>query len=368
MTVMAKGRKFLSRSGFTFFMFTAFLFILSFLASKVNPQSFWPLAYFGLLFPLLYLAILMFFLYWLFRKKRKVILPLLLLILAWPVAKSFFNIFPGSSSIEDTNLVVLSYNVQNFGAYVGGGSNLREEQFKLIENQDADIVCFQEFYTKDNFNTTEDVAEAIDMPYYYFQPGISLATGQKFGLAIYSKYPMESKTSVFREKGNMAISANVIAEEDTITVYNTHLASIHLGSEDHEYIEELKSEGTKATDGKRSKEIAKKLKAGFIERGRQAKMLTTHSKDVEYPVILSGDFNDMPTSYTYHAIRRNLNDSFLEHRWGIGNSYSKLVPILRIDHIFYSSELKSTFHKTVKENHSDHFPVVAGFQLDKADN
>ena len=80
-----------------------------------------------------------------------------------------------------------------------------------------------------------------------------------------------------------------------------------------------------------------------------------------YKVIVCGDFNDTPQSYTYNLLSENLNDSFKTKGVGFGTTYAGSIPALRIDYILTHEKIKVQSHKILKENYSDHFPVICKF-------
>jgi endonuclease/exonuclease/phosphatase (EEP) superfamily protein YafD len=81
-----------------------------------------------------------------------------------------------------------------------------------------------------------------------------------------------------------------------------------------------------------------------------------------YPVIVAGDFNDTPVSYTYRVMRRGLNDAFVEAGYGAGFTYRGKYPPNRIDYIIYGEGIECTDFDIVKVRYSDHYPVIAYFR------
>jgi endonuclease/exonuclease/phosphatase (EEP) superfamily protein YafD len=78
-------------------------------------------------------------------------------------------------------------------------------------------------------------------------------------------------------------------------------------------------------------------------------------------MVLTGDFNDTPISYTYNRLTRILKDSFDEAGSGIGSTYRGPLFGLRIDYVMHSSELKARSYKTSEAGYSDHRPVIVQF-------
>ena len=76
--------------------------------------------------------------------------------------------------------------------------------------------------------------------------------------------------------------------------------------------------------------------------------------ETPYKMIVSGDFNDPPMSYTYHQISELLQDAFMESGKGLGGTFVGPFPSYRIDYIFHSPEIVPNNFKRGKNYHSDH--------------
>lgn len=82
-----------------------------------------------------------------------------------------------------------------------------------------------------------------------------------------------------------------------------------------------------------------------------------------YPVIVCGDFNDVPNSYAYCKIGDRLQNAFVEKGSGIGRTFSNISPTLRIDNIFTDKIFTISQFTRVRNNLSDHFPIIADVSL-----
>ncbi|MEX0635939.1 MAG: endonuclease/exonuclease/phosphatase family protein, partial [Ferruginibacter sp.] len=82
-----------------------------------------------------------------------------------------------------------------------------------------------------------------------------------------------------------------------------------------------------------------------------------------YPLIVCGDFNDVPNSFAYQHIGKGLQNGFAEAGNGIGRTYSHIAPTLRIDNIF--ADKRFAIHQFTRDGKriSDHFPIVADLEL-----
>jgi endonuclease/exonuclease/phosphatase family metal-dependent hydrolase len=110
--------------------------------------------------------------------------------------------------------------------------------------------------------------------------------------------------------------------------------------------------------------IARKLKKGFEMRVPETFKLRKSLENSPYPVILCGDLNDTPVSYTYRQlIKTGLKDAFTESGRGYGNTYNGYLPKIRIDYIFASADYFELYnYHILQTSFSDHFPVSAFIQ------
>jgi len=78
----------------------------------------------------------------------------------------------------------------------------------------------------------------------------------------------------------------------------------------------------------------------------------------KYPVIVCGDFNDTPVSYTYRKMKSGLKDAFVNIGAGTGNTYLGSFPSFRIDYIFHSQQFKTIDFERIEARLSDHYPII----------
>ncbi len=89
-------------------------------------------------------------------------------------------------------------------------------------------------------------------------------------------------------------------------------------------------------------------------------------KDVKGPMILVGDFNDVPAGEAYRLVRQQFGDAWIEnHPNENGFSYPSDKPAKRIDYILLrSSDHLRTKRAWIPETlASDHVPVVADLEI-----
>jgi endonuclease/exonuclease/phosphatase family metal-dependent hydrolase len=145
--------------------------------------------------------------------------------------------------------------------------------------------------------------------------------------------------------------------DDTVRVYNAHLASIRFQKEDYKALQD----GPDSEDAKR---LLGRLERAFITRSSQVKTVVHHlAADTGRKVILCGDFNDSPVSYAYEQISNYLDDSFIDAGKGLEYSFVGTFPPFRIDFVMHSPEIQTTDFQTHSVDFSDHRPVEVGFLL-----
>ena len=100
------------------------------------------------------------------------------------------------------------------------------------------------------------------------------------------------------------------------------------------------------------------MKKAFVIRANQVDILKRNIDHSPYPVIICGDFNDTPASYTYHEMTAGFHDSFCKAGTGfLGSTYAGNFPSFRIDYILYDDAFTASNYSKNSINFSDHYPV-----------
>lgn len=295
--------------------------------------------------------------YYITLNKRVLLYPLVSLIAAFPFIRATIAINPNANSV-DADFSVLSYNVRYFkDAKAYNYGNFSPEMMHWVLNDSSKIKCFQEFYSHPEYPNLDMLNRLKANNYYNHYINLTPDIKPLHGLSIYSKFPIIEKgvMNFGQETFNGGIYADILVQNDTIRIYNIHLRSMGLDSR------EILSPEIK----EKYKDIAWSLRAGFIARAQQVQLIAKHIKNCPYPVILCGDLNDMPYSYTYFKLRRNLTNTFEASGNGFGFTYNGRLSFLRIDNQFYDEHFKSLYLE-VENNaeNSDHFPVK-GYYIKK---
>jgi endonuclease/exonuclease/phosphatase family metal-dependent hydrolase len=336
--------------------------LISYFAPFVHPDTLWPIPFFGLLYPVfLFVSILLLVIH-LLMQSRWSLMILVVLVLGGKLHMRQFAFASDEKELE--GLKIMSYNVRLFDLYFDVNQKSesdREKIFEYLVSNSPDVVCFQEFYHQeksDVFPTKTalvDLLQIVDLHERYSHR----STGRhNFGIVTMSKYPIIGKGEVPLEEvgstknSNYCIFVDIVKDKDTIRIYNTHLQSIKLNQTDYLKVND---KGDLVQENKAAVEnIIKKLNRGYELRAEQARKVSAHSLESPYPVVICGDFNDTPLSYTYNQFIKHYIDAFREGSFGIGATYAGRIPAGRIDYIFHSPDLVSTKFSVQSEVLSDH--------------
>lgn len=327
-------------------------------ASHLSPTDYPLLSTLTLGFPLIALVNLLFLPLWILVKPKMVLLPLAGFLAAYEPVRNYFPINIPKDPPEGS-IKVMSYNVFFYSDVIDKKlPTMRYGAVEYIKQSQPDIVAIQEgAYDHHLKNFVLDI-----LPY-----GDSLRYHQDL-LTIASKWPVIRKEPIpYESQGNASAAFWLDRGGDTIIVVNNHLESAGLTQEERsEFQEMMKGEQTRDTMRDESKRIFAKLKEKTQIRGPQADSVAAYvERHIDrYPIILCGDFNDSPNSYTHQRFSKLLTDCYVATGNGPGWSFHKHRMLVRIDNIFCSSHFTPYACKVDnKIMSSDHFPVICWLKM-----
>ena len=365
-------RKFLNSILFSLNILAAFLLLLSYLSTYISPSKIWILAFFGLAYPYILILNLLFLGYYIFRWKRKFLLSLTVILLGINHLNNFLPVRLGKKyelgqERQGSNEIkILSFNVRAFNIYDWySNPETTKGILNLIQSEHPDVICLQEYYTssKNNYKPENLYKLFNETPFNYIQYYSPNGSNLGFGIATFSRFPIVKKGVLnFKKSSNEVIYTDLSVRGDTIRIYNNHLQSINFQKRNYDFIDTLKLTYDEK-NLREFKDISIKLKTAFVKRSIQVDSISYHISQCPYPVIVCGDFNDTPVSYTYRKMRKGLKDAFLISGKGVGNTYFGIFPSFRIDYIFHSEEFESLIFEKVEAKLSDHYPIFCILDL-----
>ena len=357
-----------------FSLATVLLLLISVASAYISPEKVRLLSLMGLAFPVfLGGTIFMFFISLLFAWRRSWI-PLVGLLLSYNSIYSYFPInFP--SPAPKQSIKVITYNTANFGLWSSGSKdkNDKKGENRLVRDiikENPDIVGYQEGYGGEQFK--KHVRPILRRNNYYAE---SESLGGSY-LGCFSKYPVVGKDVLCKEGGNGAVLFKIkLSEVDTLYFVVTHLKSMSLSSDDREMfktnVDNLRDDTTvDSLNYEGLSHVARKIARASVPRALQADTIAQFIQENSHRnLVVCGDFNDTPVSYTYRKILNsaNLGDAYVKSGNGLGRTFNRYAMVVRIDHIFYSKDHWEPFagHILNRPDRSDHNAVSVNLKRKK---
>ena len=337
-----------------------FLLFTSYLAKYIEPEKFIIAAFTELIYPVIIFTTCCFTVFWALKFKKPLLYNILIILLGVNTHHNFYK-FKTQHTYSNETIKVTTWNIRHFNKYKW----IHEEYDNLIKNEitefikdsKSDILCIQEFHDIKNLNIIPFKNKYVNSNFQNKNPnsGLLIASNLEF----INQGSIEINNNIKNpEKNKEIIYVDVILKNDTIRIYNIHLASIHLNENEIKFIKSPSDKKENLTKNVRG--IINQLYKSFIRRSKEIAAITKHIKNSPYKCIVTGDFNDTPNSYSTTQMSNILNDTFLKRGTGFGKTYKDAIIPLRIDYIFIDKKLKCNKYKTYnKTTLSDHYPVSA---------
>ncbi|MDR3308978.1 MAG: endonuclease/exonuclease/phosphatase family protein [Tannerella sp.] len=348
------------------------LLLASSFSDLVSPMKNIIFAYLGLAFPLLVIANVCFFVYWIFAHKWWwVFLLTLVFVACWKPFFRYCPFYPATvvATDDETVIKLMSYNVMSF-AYKDHSRQSPNKIIEYIAASGADVVCLQEYMvsTRPNLMDSKDVEAALPM-YPYIEEIIFSSHnkgGYKYGLAVLSKFPItRSQRITFPSVYNGSALHDINIRGRKLTIVNNHLESFKLTSEDISQYSEIITRANFEHFESFSGSIQQKLGQAFRIRANQTEtVVAAIRKANSYYTVSCGDLNDTPISYSHKVFNDHLLDAYAETGFGPGISYNRNFFPFRIDHIFHSASIEASNCRVDRSIRlSDHYPIYCYIKL-----
>ena len=344
---------------------TVLLMLLAGYADHIDPSAHPTLSCMGMTFPIFLIANLLFLFFWLTFKWKRAWIPILGYVLSYGPLTTYMPLHT-KQDVPDETIKVLSYNVCHYGGNYKYEYGF-ETVYKYLEEQNADIVCLQEdvdSWRRFVFQWYEKIYQYNDTTIFNQRP-----TSMN-GVGIHTRFPILKKERIpYKSEANGSMAYYLKVKNDTILVINNHLETTHLTTEDrNNYKKMIRGRMERDTVKTESMQLVEKLGHSAAMRAAQAEAVHAYIESHrQYPIIVCGDFNDNPISYSRRTIAEGLHDCFMETGCGIGLSYNQKGFYFRIDYIMCSDDFKPyNCEIDDKFDASDHYPIICRLKL--ADN
>ncbi|MEM7384416.1 MAG: endonuclease/exonuclease/phosphatase family protein [Verrucomicrobiota bacterium] len=330
--------------------------LVAYLSPHINPQNAWPIYFLTLGFPLLVIANLIFVMLWGILFQKQALLSLITLVLGLPFLTSFVGLGTKELESSEDKLRIMSYNIGSLSLTRGKSGDERHriilQYADLIASGNPDVFCVQELSTHETAGPYYQkwFSRRISLPHVYHIPGS--------GPMIFSKRPFLNKGRLdWNVSGNACLFVDVALEGGPVRIYNCHLQSNRITDD---AVDVIAGSGTWG----KFRRIASQLRRSASRRADQAISLASHIASCPHPVIVCGDFNDSPLSFTYKTVKNDyLIDAFQEKGEGLGTTYAGVIPGLKIDHFLADPRINILSHRISRETLSDHYPLITDITL-----
>jgi len=354
-------------------------FLLASFSTFIAASTFSFISIFALAFPYLFVAYTTCCIFNLFINRRWAYGMLLLL----PVAYfNFTNTFavrteaPWQSAKDSSTLRIMTWNVQTFTGSLRKKASktsvqvTQDSMLALIHYYNPDVLCMQEYRNVENSPRRPAVKSGLDSLGYKYSYCSKDREGHYFrnknvlvqeGVAIFSKYPITDSARLMINNSNdteYLVYTDIHFNGKPVRIYTAHLQSFEMYGDTSQ--EKFEGENIYEITLKKRSDAQYKIQETELKHEQEVKIIRSEINKTSMPVIYCGDLNITPTSYNYRLLKgNNLQDAFLKKGSGIGKTFYKIGPTLRIDIILADTAFQVQQCATGKKKYSDHYPVVA---------
>jgi endonuclease/exonuclease/phosphatase family metal-dependent hydrolase len=250
---------------------------------------------------------------------------------------------PGQQSVS-----IVSWNVDNF--LVSRNTMLHSARY--MRTLQPDIICLQERPHEVKVAWT-DILDALPQHRHAVR---NSHEDEVLNLAILSCHPIiATGERTFEGTYNKYLWADVATKADTLRIFCVHLQTTGISGTLHQAAK-LASQDYDVSSSRFLNAIFGNYTLGMMFRASQANIIATEKMSSQKPVILCGDFNDVPYSYVYNTMLGDLVDGFKECGEGLMYTFTG-KKIVRIDYIFHDESLEGETYYKKDFAYSDHYPV-----------
>lgn len=287
------------------------------------------------------------------------------LLLCWtPLSQAVPMHFPAKAKPGEQTFTLMTYNTLHFEDYENPGHK-GTRGLRYLLHSGADIICTQELYRWDL------AADSVEVPNRALLDSIMAVYPYGYAdnindVTVISKYPVRKISgidSISSNKWNYGLF-DVNIKGRHITLVNVHMTSFDLNKEERKVLTGMNSRrGINKGIDELKGSLRAKMSDRFRRRAENAVMLAMSLRNVEGPVIICGDFNDVPASWTYRTfIKEGFRDAYVDTNFGPTFTFNRHLMYFHLDQILYRGGLRPlNVKRDSKIKISDHYPLLAEF-------
>lgn len=274
--------------------------------------------------------------------------------------------FSKKSDNPERRFTVMTWNIihgidQQYGVERPGNRT-----FDYIINSGADIVNVQELIKLKHTEVpyfNKSLEDSLRSVYPY------IVGSDTLDMKVFSKFPAKYIPAThyiderFDSRRYTFYKINV--KGTWITLINIHHTPYSLTESERKVVTDIRNVQTmKQSVGEMKGDIYSKMRRSYQLRKENTEILVRAIEKIDGPLIVCGDFNDVPESYSYRLMRNcGLKDAYVETGFGPMITYNQHAFWFHLDQIFYRGALKALDVKKGSIKSSDHYPLTATFEL-----
>jgi len=234
------------------------------------------------------------------------------------------------------------------------GGRLEPQIGDILKSEQPDIICLQEAISFEGegtglFITIENIQKIAGLDYTALGPVFSFSYMKgtaRFGNCILSRYPINKTEVVFT---HLEHKDDFMWGEDSANVRNFVHSVLDINGK---ACNVLTHHGFHVPDHKNGNE----------ETEAQTRLIANYIRDLQGPVILTGDFNLVPKSKSIEQLNAVLKNLSLEKN--LKTTRTHLTYKTEVcDYIFVNNEVTVTGFEALEKVVSDHQALVLDFEL-----
>ncbi len=204
-----------------------------------------------------------------------------------------------------------------------------------------EIICLQEAR---DFGERDSLRQKLarELPEYCFVRWDMLVIGARLPLLAPREIPL-LETGPRSE----ALAATIQVDNQPVTVICAHLVTANAPIE----------------AAQRGTPLRSRFKKQLGLRQRQVDSLEQYVHTLAGPWVMAGDFNTPPRGLIWQRLATLGNDSFQQVGFGLGYTFPAELPVMTIDHVLASSEVRPLKARVLPTTSSDHLPVFVKLEI-----
>ena len=298
---------------------------------------------------------------WLLLRRWTWLLSAAVIALRWGMVGLFFQVNAGVKTLDPEEhpymFTLMSYNVHQFQ-----GPDNRPEQsdsnamefLSLLRKHHPDVLCLQEYAAPKRVALTDSLTL---MGYNHYYGAHTSKRGLPYGTVVFSRLPIAYVSRLDSEK----LLVELLVEQQRLKVCCIHMDSYRFDAGDREEIERMRRGEVQQSSRRTMGKVKKTILSHETEWLQRLRPVVTESS---VPTVMAGDFNDIPGSWLYHQVAKEMRDSYRDCGNGMSITYNGGFPQFRIDWVFHGDRINTLRYRRIKSSMSDHYPILTTMELE----